>query len=78
MSRLTVAEARKLLGWSPERLAKEAGTAPANIRDIEAGRNANPSHVLVVKVTRAIQRGGLNGVSIDDLFPVPETNPEAA
>lgn len=72
MPRMTVAEARTLLGWSTDRLAKEADTAPANIRDIESGRNANPAHALVVKVTRAIQRGGLNGVSVDDLFPVPD------
>jgi transcriptional regulator with XRE-family HTH domain len=72
MPRMTVTEARGLLGWSTERLAKEADTAPANIRDIESGRNANPSHLLVIKIARAIQRGGLNGVSVDDLFPVPE------
>lgn len=76
MSRtMSLADARRLLGWSIRRLAAEAGEKPSNISDLEpvsgrAPRNANPSHQLVTKVIAALQRGGLVGLTAADVFPV--------
>lgn len=69
---MTLEQARKLLGWSQQRLADEAGVKQSAIFDLEAGRNSRPAYVLVMNVFRALQRGGLRGIDVEDIFPIPE------
>lgn len=67
---MTLHEARTLLGWSQSELARRAGEIHSNIRDLENGSIARPSHALVTRVMRALHAGGLRGVKTEDLFPV--------
>lgn len=71
MSQMTLVTARELLGWTQSRLAREADEHVSNIRDLENGVNQNPSYALVMRVINALKRGGLNGLSPEDIFPVP-------
>lgn len=72
MSRMSLEDARKLLGWSQVRLAKEAGERTSAVFDLESGRNKRPAYILVMNIFRALQRGGLKGVSVEDIFPLPD------
>ena len=67
---MTLQEARTLLGWSQSELARRSGETHSNVRDLENGTNANPSHALVTRIMRALHAGGLRGVTADDVFPV--------
>jgi transcriptional regulator with XRE-family HTH domain len=69
MSRMTLVDARRLIGWSQRRLAREAGETPTNIADIETGRNARPAYALVMNIVNALRRGGLQGIQPEDIFP---------
>lgn len=68
---MTLEQARKLLGWTQERLAAEAGEKKSAISDLETGRNENPSYRLVMNTFRALQRGGLRGLDVEDIFKLP-------
>jgi len=68
---MTLEQARQLLGWSVPKLAKKAGQKPGAIYDLEHGRNLRPSYVLVMSIFKALQRGGLRGIDIEDIFPLP-------
>lgn len=70
MAKLTLLEARGLLGWPQARLAEEAGLRTTAISDIETGRTKNPGYASVVKIVAALQRGGLQGLKAEDIFPV--------
>lgn len=72
---MTLTQARQLLGWNQTRLAKEAGEKISAIFDLESGRNLRPAYVLVMHIFHALQRGGLRGVAVEDIFPVPEPGP---
>lgn len=74
--------ARGRLGWSQAELAKRAGQTRSNVRDLENGRNANPSHALVMSLVAALRAGGLLELMPENLFPTPalpstSTPPEA-
>lgn len=69
---MTLETARQMLGWSQVRLAKEAGERTSAIFDLEAGRSKKPSYILVMRIFKALQRGGLRGVKVEDIFPVPD------
>ena len=69
---MTLGEARKLLGWSQARLAAESGETKSTISDIELGRNNRPAYVVVMHIMGALHRGGLSGVTPEDVFPVTE------
>lgn len=75
---MTLEQARKLLGWTQTRLAREAGEPISTVSDIETGRNARPAYVVVMHIIRALQRGGLQGVKAEDIFPVPNARSEVA
>lgn len=75
---MTLEQARKLLGWTQTRLAREAGEHISTISDIETGRNARPAYVVVMRIVKAVQRGGLQGVTPEDLFPVPKGEVKAS
>ena len=68
MPKMTLVEARELLGWNRSELARKAGEAVHNIQDIEDGSNKNPSFVLVMKITGALRKGGLKKLQPEDLF----------
>lgn len=70
MAKLTLLEARGLLGWTQARLAEEAGLRTTAISDIETERTKNPGYSSVMKIIAALQRGGLQGLKADDIFPV--------
>lgn len=72
---MTLTQARQLLGWNQTRLAKEAGEKISAIFDLESGRNLRPAYVLVMHIFHALQRGGLRGVAVEEIFPVPEPGP---
>ena len=67
---MTLEQARKLLGWTQTRLAREAGEPISTVSDIETGRNSRPAYVVVMRIVKALQRGGLNGITPEDIFPV--------
>lgn len=71
---MTLQEARQRLGWSQAELARRAGQTHSNVRDLENGRNGNPSHALVMSLVRALRDGGLSELSSEDLFP-PSASP---
>ena len=68
---ISLADARQLLTWSQARLADEAGVKKTAISDIECGRTANPGYTTVARLVQALQRGGLEGLRTEDVFPVP-------
>jgi DNA-binding XRE family transcriptional regulator len=67
---MTLSEARRLTGLTQKALAEAADCSPADIVDLERGKNKNPSHALVIKIVRAFQQHGLAGLTAEDLFPV--------
>lgn len=67
---MTLVEARGFLGWTQTRLAQEVGTSVSAINDIEHGRNKNPGFRQVMRIVKALQRGGLGGLSPEDVFQV--------
>ncbi len=69
---MNLREARNLAGLSRNRLAEMAGTTTTTIYDLETGRNANPAHETVVRIIRALQRVGLSGLTMDQIFPVAD------
>ncbi len=69
--RLTLLEARGLLGWSQAHLAEEAGVKTTAVSDIETGRTQNPGYSSVMRLVNALQRGGLH-IKAEDIFPVPQ------
>lgn len=71
MPQLTLPEARKLLGLTQQQLADLAGVKRSAIDDIETGRSGNPAYTLVMTIHRALQRAGLKGVDVEDVFPLP-------
>lgn len=75
---MTLTEARTFLGWTLQKLATEAGTGPSVIHDIESGRNRNPGYALVMRIVKALQRGGVPGLTPEDVFPVEESVGEKA
>lgn len=72
MSRMSLEHARGLLKWNQSQLAREAGETHGNIRDLETGKNARPSYVLVMRIVNALRRGGLTGITPEEIFPVTE------
>lgn len=75
---MTLREARNLTGLSRDRLAALADTTTTTIYDIETGRVANPSYETVVRIVRALQRSGLSGLTIEQVFPVAESAENAS
>lgn len=75
MAKLTLVEARGLIGWSQTKLADVSGVKNSAISDIESGRNQNPGYTTVMRLVRALQSGGLQGVNAEDIFPVPQSEP---
>lgn len=70
--RLNLVDARTLLGWSQAKLAEESGVKTTAISDIESGRTINPGYLNVMRIVRALQRGGLPGLEVEHIFPVPD------
>lgn len=80
MPKLTLREARGLLGITQQQLADRAGQKRSVVDDIETGRTKRPNYVTVINIFRALQQSGLNGIAIDDVFPVeplPESDEKA-
>ena len=50
-------EARKLLGWSQERLAAAADLTPAAVEEFEAGSPATPDVILAIRT--ALEAAGV-------------------
>lgn len=68
MPKMTLAEARELLGWNRSELARKAGQPVHNIQDIEDGSNKNPSFTIVMSITEALRKGGLKKLQPEDVF----------
>ena len=66
MSFMTLEQARGLLGWSQTKLAQEVGVQPTVISATER-RKSVPSHRLVLEIVGALKRGGLSGLSVEDI-----------
>lgn len=69
-------DARRLVGLSQAQLDDLAGLRRGTTADIEQGRNNRPAHETVTRYVRAFRRKGLDGVTAEDLFPVPEVPDE--
>lgn len=72
---LTLREARELTGLSQRAFARFAGVKFSAVADVEGGRIAKPSHDFVTRVMRALHRRGLEGIAVEQVFPVPEGDP---
>jgi len=70
MPKVTLTQARELVGWTQTRLAREASAAVSSINELEHGHNTNPGYQLAMRIVQALQRGGLAGVSVEAIFPV--------
>lgn len=68
MPKMTLADARELLGWNRSELARKAGQSVSNIQDIEDGSNKNPSFAVVMQIVGALREGGLKNVQPEDIF----------
>lgn len=75
---MTLADARGLLGWSQSKLADESGVLKTAISDIESGRTRNPGYQNVMRLIKAMQRGGMPGLKTEDVFPLPENEAVSA
>jgi len=67
---MSLTDARVLLGWTLSELAREADVSVSVVHDLENGRNKNPGYQLVMRIVKALQRGGLSGINAEDIFPV--------
>ena len=72
MPQLTLVQARKLLGLTQQQLADLAGEKRSAIDDLETGRNKRPAYVLVMSLFAALQKAGLKGITVEDIFPLPD------
>jgi DNA-binding XRE family transcriptional regulator len=70
MAKMTLADARDMLGWTQTRLAREVGAPISTVHELETGANKNPGYALVMRVVKALQKGGLAGLEPEDIFPV--------
>lgn len=59
-------------------MAEESGLKTSAVYDIEAGRNNSPGYTVVMRLVKALQRGGLPGLKPEDVFPVPDAEAKAA
>lgn len=69
---MTLAEARELAGLNKSDLDEKAGLPKGTTHDLESGRNRRPAHDVVTRIVRALRKAGLQGVTAEQLFPVPE------
>jgi transcriptional regulator with XRE-family HTH domain len=67
-----LSEARRIAGLSQLQLDDLAGLTRGTVADIERGKNKNPSHETVTRLVRALKQRGFNGLSAEELFPVPQ------
>lgn len=74
MPHISLVDARGLLGWSQAKLADEAGVKKTAVSDIESGRTPNPGYQNVLRLVRALQRGGMPGLKTEDVFPLPDAD----
>lgn len=65
-------DARLLTGLSQAQLDDIAGVRRGTTADIEQGRNVRPAHETVTRYVRAFRRKGLEGLTAEALFPVPD------
>lgn len=72
MAKLTLLDARTLLGWTQARLASEAGIKTTAVSDIESGRTTNPGYSTVARLIRALQGAGLQGLKTEDIFSIDD------
>ncbi|MGE3519251.1 MAG: helix-turn-helix domain-containing protein [Vicinamibacterales bacterium] len=64
-------DARLAVGLSQAQLDDLAGLRRGTTADIEQGRNSRPAHETVTRYVRAFRRKGLQTISAETLFPVP-------
>lgn len=67
---MTLKEARDAAGLSQKKLDRLAKLPIGTTSDIELGRNRNPSWEVVAKLTAALHKRGLAGVTERQLFPL--------
>lgn len=73
-TRMSLREARELTGLTQAALAKAAGVKTSAVADVEGGRIQRPSFDFVVRVTRALHRRGLAGITAEQIFPVSDSS----
>ena len=74
MPRMTLREARNILGLTQHQLAERAGVKRSAIDDFESGRVLRPAYTTVLNIFNSLQASGLRGLSLEDVFPL---EPEA-
>jgi transcriptional regulator with XRE-family HTH domain len=77
MHKMSLTQARELLGWSQSQLSREAGLNNSAVRDIERKRIRRPAYASVMAIVTALQRGGLTGLKAEDIFGGPDSEREA-
>jgi predicted transcriptional regulator len=69
---MTLEQARGLVKKGLRELARDAGVGKDTVSRIEAGRldPENVSYGDIMRIVRALQRAGLPGLSVEELFPI--------
>lgn len=74
---MTLPEARRIAGLTQSALDDAAGISRGTVADIERGKNKSPSHEIVTRIMRAFRERGFMGLSVEELFPVPQSKKRA-
>jgi transcriptional regulator with XRE-family HTH domain len=75
---MTILQARKALAWSQQDLARRAGVPPITVSQMEAGQQKAWTYITTRRIAKAFQRAGLTGVTEEELFPLPDDEPDVA
>ena len=60
--------AREAVGWTQAEMDRRAKLTKGTTRDIETGRNKNPTIEVVFALIRALRRAGLEGLRAEAMF----------
>lgn len=69
---MTLKDARKALGWTQQKLEAESGIKQQVISALETGDVQRVSLDAARDIVSTLQRAGLKGLTLDDLFPRAE------
>jgi transcriptional regulator with XRE-family HTH domain len=72
---MTLREARRLLGWTQQEMARRSGVKQQQISIFERGELERVAWPDVANLVMALQRAGLKGITAEELFPVEPAVP---
>jgi transcriptional regulator with XRE-family HTH domain len=78
VTKISLSDARALLGITQAQLASRADVKVTAISDIETGRTENPGYLTVMRLVQALQSAGMKGLRPEHLFPVEAVEERAS